>query len=85
MKEMLKGVTIYSKVDAKLFNILRHIFKHIGKENPIKIGDIVAMDEYGCRESSYDEIKEIPEERIIQRATKIGGFEGIVVKNEREK
>lgn len=59
MKEILKGITIYSKVDAELSNILCGIFKHIGKDNPIKIGNIIAMGEYGYRKPSYDEIKEI--------------------------
>lgn len=80
MKELLKGITVYSEVDAELLEILDDIFKDIGKENPIKIGDIIATDEYCCRKSSYEEIKEIPEERIIQRATKKGS-KGIIVKN----
>lgn len=84
MSEMLNEVTIYSEVDAELFNILSDIFKYIGKENPMKIGDIVVIDEYGCRKSNHDEIKEIPEERIIRRVVKIDGFEYIVVKNEEE-
>lgn len=62
---MLKNRIIYAKVDRELLEILGDILKRCGKDNPIKIGDIVAIDEYGCRLSSEDEIAKIPEEKII--------------------
>lgn len=84
MKEMLKGVTIYLKVDAELLDILNGMLKRVGRENSIKIGDIVAMDEYGCRKSSYDEVKTIPKERIVRYIDNINEFKGIVVENEKD-
>lgn len=84
MKEILKGVTIYQKVDTELLNILSDILKRVGRENPIKIGDIVAMDEYDCRKSNYDEVKTIPKERIIQYIGNINEFKSIIVKNEKD-
>lgn len=65
IQEILKGKIAYMKVDEELFKILGDLFKHIGKENPIKIGDIVAMTEEGCKLSSKDEIAKIPKEKII--------------------
>jgi len=74
--EELKGITIYVEVDSKLLNILDTMLKHVGKENSVQIGNVIAIDEYGYRISSVAEMDTIPEERIISR------FEnGITVKN----
>jgi len=74
--EELKGITICVEVDSKLLNILDTMLKHVGKENSVQIGNVIAIDEYGYRKSSAAEMDTIPEERIISR------FEnGITVKN----
>lgn len=72
MQEILKGKIAYIRVDDKMLKILGDTLKHIGKENPIKIGDIVAMDENGCRLSSEYEITEIPKEKIIAISKNMG-------------
>lgn len=76
ISEELKGITIYAEVDSKLLNILDTILKHVGKENSVQIGNVIAIDEYGYRKSSVAEMETIPKERIISR------FEnGITAKN----
>ncbi len=77
---MLKGKIIYMKMNEELFGILEDTLKRVKKESSIKIGDIVAMDEHGCRLSSEDEVAKIPEEKIISRTVdETEGFQELVV------
>ncbi len=70
LEEILKDKTLYIEVNARLQKILGNLSNHYGTGIKIKIGDIVAMDEYECKLSSKDEMAKIPKEKIISTGPK---------------
>lgn len=67
-----KDEILYLKVDSELLERLQNMIRLSGeKESQIKIGDIVAIDEVGCRLSSKDEIVKIPKEKLVYVGPKV--------------
>lgn len=60
--------TIYIKVDEEFLDIIENILRKIGKKNNVNVGDVIAIDNYGFRKSTQEEIEKIPLEDIIDRS-----------------
>lgn len=80
IRNNLKDGTFYIKANQEFLAAIENILKNIGKKGCVHIGDIVAINHYGFRKSSKEEIDKIPKEDIVDY--NIGtGNEYILVKN----
>lgn len=60
--------TIYIRVDEEFLDIIENILRKLRKNITVNVGDVIAIDHYGFRKSSREEIDKIPPEDIIDRS-----------------